>query len=211
MLELRLCRTEDVEQAAALLVKAHAPHGVTWQQIRDYYLPGLEESLMASVTSDERPDEIVVLGIGRASGLVHAAYELPLPNMFNRDLEVRSGYIAAEPKGQGFGSGMLTIMMRIFEQVAFAIGQPLIHRPETCFRRTTRFFTMHGYGVVLEHDGGLSVTYYLERTFNPNQNQLSRDELAVVAAIAAVPLREKVKPAVPDLHVISSFQFQQHL
>ena len=122
MLELKFCSKEELDIAARLLIKAHAPSDARAEDVYGYYLQQLKRNLAALAFSVE-PSRVVILGQS-PEGIVHGAYEIPRLNTFEGSLELRRGYIAAEPENKGFGSQLFTGVTRVLEQVAFELDKP---------------------------------------------------------------------------------------
>src|SRR3989338_1037106 len=151
MLELKLCGREEVEVAARLLIKAHAPTDATLQDVQDFYLPRLTGIFSHSLSSSDS-SRVIILGMA-PDGVVHAAYELPRIVQLDGILTLPRGYIATDPVNQGLGTEFFNGVTRLFEQVAFEIGQPVVHAPQASFRHTADFFLKRGYALIREEEG----------------------------------------------------------
>ena len=196
MLELKLAVAEDLKASAGLLIKAHIPQDATPDMVPYFYLPQLEETLRAAAFG-KNPSRVIILGVESGSGIARVAYEVNHVNTFQGNLELRRGYIAAEPEGRGFGSALLKGLMPLLEQVAYQFGKPLNHLPETYFSGPTRFFQNHGYTRVGERDTVTNAVYYLKKVFDPNNHSLSQNEKRIVEAMVIKPVEESF-PAMPD-------------
>lgn len=198
-LEFRLCTISDSDAAASLLVKAHAPSDAT-HDVQGFYLKQLEESLALSAFS-ESPSKLIILGYS-ADGSIRAAYELPALNTFEGQLELRRGYISAEPEMRGFGSELFAGVTQILEQVAFNKGRQIIHFPQASFRHTTAFFVKRGYELIQEVDSLPLAIYHLRKPIAPKHHELSPGENDILAAIMSLPLIEQPGPAIPSYAMV---------